>query len=114
MRIRQSGNALIRFDERGGIGIILTEADNPTEYAEVKAYLAAHPEALVPEPVPPPPTPEALAQQTIATNQAILTSTDWHFAYSAETGEAVLQSVLDQRKAARAAITAAKTVIAQN
>lgn len=76
MRIRQSGNALIRFDERGGIGIILTEADNPTEYAEVKAYLAAHPEALVPEPVPPPPTPEALASQARALRDARLVAND--------------------------------------
>ena len=37
--------------------------------AEVEAYLAAHPEALVPEPVPPPPTPAQLAAQR---RQAIL------------------------------------------
>ena len=39
-----------------GVGL-----DAPEELAEVEAYLSAHPEALVPEPVPEPPTAEQVA-----------------------------------------------------
>ena len=49
--------------------------DDP-RYAEVEAYLAENPEALVPEPVPPPPTPEALASQARALRDARLVAND--------------------------------------
>jgi len=48
----------------------------PLDDPDIKAYLAAHPEALVPEPVPEPPTPEALASQARALRDARLVAND--------------------------------------
>lgn len=44
---------------------------------EVESYLLDHPEALISEPVPPPPTEEELARQRISEARAYLASTDW-------------------------------------
>ena len=54
--------------------------------AEVEAYLAEHPEALVPEPVPPAPSAEELARQEEQTLLAYLASTDWYVIRQTETG----------------------------
>ena len=79
-------------------------------FAEVQAYLLDHPEALVPEPVPPPPTGEELAARRVAEARTYLASTDWVIA---KLGEAQMlggdiatlvekyQDVLDARVEAR-------------
>ena len=71
---------------------------------ELRAYLAKHPEALVPEPVPPPPTPEQIAEQRRAENLAYLASTDWYAVRFAETGKGIPADVLEKRQAARDAL----------
>lgn len=45
--------------------------------AEVIAYLAEHPEALVPEPVPPPPSAEEIAAAARAHRDSLLAASDW-------------------------------------
>lgn len=71
---------------------------------EIKAYLAAHPDALQPEPLPPPPTPEQLRDAEIASLKAYLNSTDWYVARYAETGTAIPEEVKAARAAARVRI----------
>jgi hypothetical protein len=41
----------------------VTEESNPENWATVQSYLAEHPEALIPEPISPPPSPEELARR---------------------------------------------------
>ena len=71
---------------------------------EVAAYLAEHPEALVPEPAPPAPTPEQLKEREIAEKLAYLASTDWYVVRFAETGVAIPVEITTARSAARARI----------
>ena len=78
--------------------------DNP-RYAEVLAYLAEHPEALVPEPVPPPPTPEQLLSQEMQQLLAYLASTDWYRLRKIETGAEIPVDVMTSGAAARARIS---------
>jgi len=60
-----------------GIGGFIHIYPENEEYAEVQAYLLDHPEALIPEPVPPPPSAEELAAREVAEAKAYLASTDW-------------------------------------
>lgn len=53
------------------------------------------------------------AKHTVATNQSYLDSTDWHASYSVETGVPIDATVKQNRVAARAAITAARQVLAK-
>lgn len=48
----------------------------PEAWAEVTAYLASHPEALVPEPVPPPPSAEELKARRVAEIKAEILALD--------------------------------------
>lgn len=73
-------------------------------YSEVASYLLDHPEALVPEPTPPAPTPEQLKEREIAEKLAYLASTDWYVVRFAETGVAIPAEVSAGRAAARARI----------
>lgn len=54
----------------------------------------------------------AALTEAIATNQAYLTSTDWHAAYAFETGTPIDAGIAAKRTAARAAITQAKQQLA--
>ena len=57
-----------------GIGIAVYFQD--TDYPAIQSYLIEHPEALVPEPVPPPPTPEQIKASRIAEIKAQLSALD--------------------------------------
>jgi len=78
-------------------------------FAEVEAYLLDHPEALIPEPVPPEPTQEELDAGEVQTLTAYLASTDWYAIRFAETGAEVPNAVLVERQAARDRISELKT-----
>jgi hypothetical protein len=73
--------------------------------AEVEAYLAEHPEALVDEPVPPPPTKEQIAAQEEQSLMVYLASTDWYAIRYAETGKAIPEAILQERQSARDGIS---------
>ena len=73
-------------------------------YVEVSAYLSEHPEALVPEPVPPPPTPEQVAEQARRANLSYLAATDWYSIRYAETGKVIPEDILAKRQVARDAL----------
>lgn len=71
---------------------------------ELKTYLLDHPEALQPEPLPPPPSPEQLRAAEIASLKAYLASTDWYIVRMMDTGEAVPDEIKEERAKARARI----------
>lgn len=71
---------------------------------ELKAYLLDHPDAIQPEPLPPPPTPEQLREAEIASLKAYLAGTDWYVARFAETGTAIPDEIKAARAAARVRI----------
>ena len=81
--------------------------------AEVEAYLAEHPEALVPEPVPPPPSAEELLAREEQGLLAYLASTDWYGIRFAETGVAIPADVVGQRLIARARISEIRITLAK-
>ncbi len=95
----------VRID---GMWNAITEEHYPAEYAEMMAYLAEHPEALVSEPVPPPPTPEQLLSQEMQQLLAYLASTDWYAIRKTMSGKAIPQDVLDKCEAARQRISQIK------
>jgi hypothetical protein len=80
----------------------ITDAD---KIAEVEAYLLDHPEALIPEPVPPEPTQEELDRREEQSLLAYLASTDWYAVRYAETGTPVPEEVSKQREDARERIS---------
>ena len=82
----------------------ITETDYPYDWAKVSAYLAEHPEALIPEPVPPPPTPEQVAEQARRANLSYLAATDWYSIRYAETGKVIPEDILAKRQVARDAL----------
>jgi hypothetical protein len=55
----------------------------------------------------------AALNETIATNQAYLDSTDWHASYAFETGQAIDATVKQDRINARSAISKAKQQLSQ-
>jgi hypothetical protein len=64
---------------RDGLPVAFDPAVHPKEVAEIKAYLAEHPEALIPEPQPPEPTPEEIAAAEEARIEAEETEKDRAF-----------------------------------
>lgn len=74
--------------------------DHP-RYPVIEAYLLTHPEALIPEPVPPEPTAEELRQIEITENLAYLSSTDWYAVRLAETNTPIPTNILTSRQSAR-------------
>jgi len=82
--------------------------NNPKEpYTKemVEAYLADHPDALIPEPVPPEPTQEELDKREEQELRGYLAKTDWYAIRFAETGKEVPLEVVTNRANARARIS---------
>jgi len=74
---KSNGTYVITRAETGDLDYWCGFPDDPNGcHAEVQSYLAEHPEALVPEPVPPPPTPEQIKAQRIAQIKARLGEID--------------------------------------
>lgn len=73
--------------------------------AEVEAYLLDHPEALIPEPVPPEPTQEELDRREEQSLLAYLASTDWYAVRYAEISVPVPDDVASKRDEARVMIS---------
>ena len=86
-------------------GYQVTKELDPELFAEVTAYLAEHPEALVCEPVPEPPSVEQLLSQEMQQLLAYLASTDWYRLRKIETGAEIPVDVMTSGAAARARIS---------
>ena len=101
---KENGSYVMMSDVTGKVDYWCGFPDSPdSRHAEVESYLAEHPEALVPEPVPPP-TPEQIAEQERQANLAYLASTDWYAIRFADTGEAMPADIKTARQAARDAL----------
>jgi len=92
----------------GRYGVNTNDNDCLFPFTEVEAYLKGHPEALIPEPVPPAPTQEELDTREIQTLTAYLASTDWYATRLAETGKAIPTEILTSRQSARDRISELK------
>ena len=68
-----NGNHAVELD---GFPCTINESEYPEAWAEVFAYLSEHPKALVPEPVPPPPSPKEVEAARIAGIKAKLAELD--------------------------------------
>jgi hypothetical protein len=102
MHYRADGGIVCVWD---GKPYSVTEKSNPDNWQVIQAYLAAHPEALIPEPVPPEPTQEELDRREEQSLLAYLASTDWYAVRFAETGQAIPEDVVTQRADARVRIS---------
>lgn len=78
--------------------------------AEVESYLAKHPEALIPEPLPPEPTKEQKATHEIQSLLSYLNSTDWYVIRWNETCETIPKDILAKRQEARDKISELRKV----
>lgn len=77
---------------------------------DIVDYIADHPEALIPEPLPPEPTKEQKSTQEIQSLLSYLDSTDWYIIRGNETGETIPKDVLTKRQAARDRISELRKV----
>jgi len=84
-------------------------------HKEVEAYLLEHPEALIPEPVPPAPTQEELDAREVQTLTSYLASTGWYSERASEYvesnglyGKPTPPEILTARQAARDRISELK------
>jgi len=73
---RPNGSYVLGVTEANPQGTYHATDSSQITRGEVESYLAEHPEALVPEPVPPPPTPEVLTSQARALRDARLAAND--------------------------------------
>jgi len=69
-------NDLVLVGTLNGSSYSFSEESNPQAWAEVQAYLKDHPEALQPEPLPPPPTKEQLEELAESQRQACFAEYD--------------------------------------
>lgn len=82
----------------------------PVEFGEVQGKISDGSITVQLEPLPPPPSPEQLADAEIASLKAYLASTDWYIVRMMDTGEPVPDSVREERAKARARIDDLKNV----
>lgn len=79
--------------------------NTPEAWVKLQAYLAKHPKAPIPEPVPPEPTQEELDRREEQSLLAYLANTDWYAVRLAETGKTITDDVASQRDKARQRIS---------
>ena len=72
--IYKRDNCFVVFGVGYPAGYLVYQDDE--RYTEIEAYLAEHPEALVPEPLPPPPSDAELEAKAEATRQALFSEYD--------------------------------------